>query len=265
MKEILNALISIEASENITILYAAESGSRAWGFASPNSDYDVRFIYTRPLEYYLTFNVELHRDVIEVPIDENDFDIRGWDIRKALHLFTRSNGALLEWLRSPIRYREPHTAIERLTELGKHAFDATALMYHYFRMGKKNAREFLRDDVVSLKKYLYVVRCLVAVDFIRTRGELPPVNFLELLKENALDTPEIWEFRDAAQEIVRQKRESQELGTGSRIPELDTYISKALESNEKEFDGYRKGDLRQRKWDNDLNQIFRSAIGYQGG
>ena len=95
MQEILETLKHIETSEKINILYAAESGSRAWGFASPNSDYDVRFIYARPIEHYLSFDVELKKDVIEQTLQPQDFDIRGWDIRKALGLFTRSNGALL--------------------------------------------------------------------------------------------------------------------------------------------------------------------------
>ena len=221
MQDILDSLNSIEKSQHIKVLYAAESGSRAWGFASPNSDYDVRFIYARPLEHYLAFDVELKRDVIEETIDSTDLDMRGWDIRKALHLFTRSNGALLEWLRSPICYRCPHAAIETLTELASHAFDPTALMYHYFRMAKNNAREFLRGDTVSLKKYLYVIRCFVAVDYIRMRCELPPVNYLALLDVTAGMSPKVEAMRDGALGLIHQKRASQELGTGARIPELE--------------------------------------------
>ena len=74
---IINRLQELEAENNVKILYACESGSRAWGFPSATSDYDVRFIYLRPVEWYLS--IEQKRDVIEYPV-ENDLDISGWDL-----------------------------------------------------------------------------------------------------------------------------------------------------------------------------------------
>ena len=112
-REILRRLKAIETDQAVTILYACESGSRAWGFASPDSDYDVRFLYVHDLDRYLSFDVERQRDVIECPI-EDDIDCSGWDLRKALQLFTRTNGALLEWLNSPIRYLERGETAESL-------------------------------------------------------------------------------------------------------------------------------------------------------
>src|SRR3954452_13450282 len=103
--QILKRLEEAEAEHGVRILYACESGSRAWGFASPDSDYGVRFIYAQPRNWYLSFDVERRRDVIEYPIVD-DIDQSGWDVRKALYLFTRNNGALLEWLHSPIVYLE---------------------------------------------------------------------------------------------------------------------------------------------------------------
>ncbi len=81
-------LAEIEAQENVRIVYACESGSRAWGFPSSDSDYDVRFIYLHPLEWYLS--IEKRRDVIERPIT-GVLDVNGWDLRKALQLFRKSN------------------------------------------------------------------------------------------------------------------------------------------------------------------------------
>jgi len=95
-------LARIEEDENISILWACESGSRAWGFESQNSDYDVRFIYLQRTEEYLRAS-DL-RDVIEKPISD-DLDISGWDLPKALRLFRKSNPPLLEWLQSPIVYQ----------------------------------------------------------------------------------------------------------------------------------------------------------------
>ena len=96
-------LRAIEANEQVTILYACESGSRAWGFPSSDSDYDVRFVYVRPLDWYLSIAVERRRDVIERPVDAT-LDISGWDLRKALNLLNTSNAPLIEWTTSPIGY-----------------------------------------------------------------------------------------------------------------------------------------------------------------
>ena len=111
-------------------MYACEAGSRAWGFESPDSDYDVRFVYVRPRDWYLSFGVERRRDVIERPIvDWDDIDCSGWDLRKALHLFSRTNGALLEWLNSPVRYVERGSFAASLRQLAAAHFNATALCY----------------------------------------------------------------------------------------------------------------------------------------
>src|SRR5690606_19278768 len=95
-------LCQIESENEIKILYACESGSRAWGFPSPNSDYDVRFIYVQHLDWHLS--MKDHKDSIDLPINK-DLDIGGWEIKKALGLLWRSNPPLLEWLNSPIVYQ----------------------------------------------------------------------------------------------------------------------------------------------------------------
>ena len=106
MEQLIHSrLIEIEAKNAIKIVYACESGSRAWGFPSANSDYDVRFIYIRPVDWYLSIYEK--RDVIEYPIDEQ-LDISGWDLKKALQLLRKTNPPLLEWLGSPIVYLEEY-------------------------------------------------------------------------------------------------------------------------------------------------------------
>ena len=105
---ILRELANLEKEHQVKILFACESGSRAWGFPSQDSDYDVRFIYLHPQDWYLSIEVERKRDVIELPISD-DLDITGWDLRKALQLFKKTNPPLLEWLGSPIIYAEPYT------------------------------------------------------------------------------------------------------------------------------------------------------------
>jgi predicted nucleotidyltransferase len=112
MKDIiLQKLTELEQSENIKILYACESGSRAWGFASPDSDFDVRFIYARNVNHYLS--IADMPDVVGLPVDEV-LDIGGWDLKKALKLFLKSNGPLYEWLQSPIVYRQDNTFADEM-------------------------------------------------------------------------------------------------------------------------------------------------------
>lgn len=113
-KEILKTLNQIEAQHNVKILYACESGSRAWGFPSPDSDYDVRYLYIRPVEAYLKLFPE--RDVIEGPIDEIK-DFVGWDLQKALKLLMKGNAPLIEWVRSPIVYKDNPWLRENLIKL----------------------------------------------------------------------------------------------------------------------------------------------------
>ena len=145
--------IEIERTEGVRLLYACESGSRAWGFASTDSDYDVRFLYLRPREWYLSIDVERRRDVIERPID-GLLDINGWDLRKALGLFRKSNPPLLEWLHSPIVYLDRHGVAERLRALLEQYYSPTACFHHYYHMAKGNYREYLKGEEVKLKKYL---------------------------------------------------------------------------------------------------------------
>src|SRR6056297_3590984 len=108
--EIQSRLEALEQQENIHIALAVESGSRAWGFASSDSDYDVRFVYLRPTNWYLSIDLERRRDVIEQPIID-EYDVGGWDLRKALQLLRKCNPPLLEWLNSPIVYRSDEQLI----------------------------------------------------------------------------------------------------------------------------------------------------------
>ena len=111
---ILHQLQQLEKTEGITILHAVESGSRAGGFPSPDSDYDVRFIYVRSCEAYL--RLEKRRDVLELPIDE-ELDISGWDLDKALRLLHGSNPTLFEWCQSPIVYKTTPLSCPRYTPI----------------------------------------------------------------------------------------------------------------------------------------------------
>ncbi len=253
--EIMNRLKAAEEEHGVTILYCCESGSRAWGFASPDSDYDVRFIYARPIDWYLSFDVERRRDVIENPIVDK-IDCGGWDIRKSLYLFSRTNGALLEWLNSPICYLERGSLASRLRELAPRAINKIALCYHYSHMARRNAREYLIKDQVRLKKYFYVLRPLLAIRFIEQDRGVPPVEFERLVEAVAPD-----DIKPGIAELLTQKRQTPELGLGKPIIEINQFIVRESERHGANYHGQGRPDILDKQHTADaLNAIFRASI-----
>ena len=178
--EIMHRLAKTEREEGVRILLAIESGSRAWGFASANSDFDVRFIYARPADWYLAVDIEERRDVIEYNIID-DIDLNGWDIRKALRLFKKSNPTFVEWLQSPFKYMEVGTFAESARQLMPLVYSCESGIYHYRSMAKTNYRSYLRADLVPIKKYFYVLRPLLSVRWLERYGTAAPIEFSKLL------------------------------------------------------------------------------------
>lgn len=172
------AIADIESRHDVRVLFAAESGSRAWGFASPDSDYDVRFIYVHRRDWYL--GIGEPRDVIEAMLP-GDLDLSGWDLRKTLRLFLRCNLALNEWLGSPIVYAERGELAQRMRTLITTGFRAPAGYHHYLRMAHGVFSEYLAQDPVRLKKLFYVLRPLLACRWIRETGRQPPTEFDRLV------------------------------------------------------------------------------------
>jgi uncharacterized protein len=215
------ALDRIQAEQGVTVLYACESGSRAWGFASPDSDYDVRFIYAHRRDWYLS--VFERRDVIELPL-EGDEDVNGWDLRKALRLLAKSNPVLLEWLQSPLVYRADARFHAGLLELASRFYSPTACHYHYFHMARKNFREHLGEEQVKLKKYFYVLRPVLACRWIERGLGMPPMEFMRLV-ETLLPQDGL---REAIVELRRRKMAEPELGTAPHVPVILEYLRSEL-------------------------------------
>lgn len=184
-KIIQQKLHEIETRYDVKVLYAVESGSRAWGFPSNDSDYDVRFIYIHRPDWYLAIDpqgVGLKRDVIEEPINDL-LDISGWELTKALRLFRKNNPPLLEWLRSEIVYDQRYGFVDDIRELETHVFDPNAMLYHYLNMAKNNYRDYLQGPEVRIKKYFYVLRPLLACQWIEKYHVTPPILFQTLTTE----------------------------------------------------------------------------------
>jgi len=184
-KKISEELRQVEHDFNVRILYACESGSRAWGFPSQNSDFDVRFIYVHPRDWYLS--IAERRDVIELPVDEI-LDVNGWDIRKTLQLLRRSNAPLMEWLVSPIKYYAMDAALNPLIELSRKAFLPDASLHHYLSMAKNNLIKVQETETPRIKSYLYSLRPMLCGKWIKVFGSQPPMQIDELLSALLPDT-----------------------------------------------------------------------------
>lgn len=216
-------LKDVEQSEGVQVLFAIESGSRAWGFASPDSDYDVRFIYRHPHDWYLSLHEA--RDVIERGIDEREIDLAGWDLRKALRLLLKWNPALHEWLVSPITYSQAGPGRSEMLALYEEHADLRAVGYHYLSIAKAQWSRMSAGDEVPLKKYFYVIRPLMALHWIATRYSVPPMNFAAL--REAEPWPQIMDH--TVDELIDVKRETPELGTRNRIEVIDRWIAEMLD------------------------------------
>ena len=162
----------IEEKENIKVLHAVESGSRAWGFASPDSDYDVRFIYVRNKNFYLSLRE--NKDFIDWELNEV-LDINGWDLKKALKHFHKSNATLFEWSNSPIVYYTTDEWKKLYERTASKYFSCKSALYHYYGTANKNYHEYLCDDMVNYKKYFYVLRPILACKWIDEKKCPPPV------------------------------------------------------------------------------------------
>jgi len=213
-------LNAIERKEAVRILLAVESGSRAWGFPSSDSDYDVRFLYVRPIEAYLA--VTPLRDVIERPIDAT-LDVNGWDLRKALQLMLRSNAVLIEWLTSPVRYRN-WAGADELLALARSAASLTSLTYHYQHQAQRSFEAVGEGNSARLKSYCYALRSALAIAWIRQRGEAPPMTIGALIAGLTLPEALVQPIR----QLIAHKVESGENATMARLSSFDAFITDAL-------------------------------------
>ncbi len=222
IEEIKKELARLESQHEIKILLAVESGSRAWGFASTDSDWDVRYIYIHKLDWYL--KIDALKDSQE-EILPNDLDLSGWELKKALRLFRKSNPPMLEWLRSPIVYAEQFSTAERLREMSAKFFNPKSCMYHYLSMAKGNFKEFLQRDLVRTKKYFYVLRPVLACDWIRETNYFPPMEFEKLVDAQVSDA----NIRKEIDELLKQKIAGEELKEEPKIEILNDFLAQKIE------------------------------------
>lgn len=217
-KLVLMKIKEIEEKENVRILHVVESGSRAWGFASPDSDYDVRFIYVRKMEDYLS----LHniKDFINWELNEV-LDINGWDLKKALQHFHKSNATLFEWGDSSVVYYSTDDWKELYENTAKQYFSVKSALYHYYGTANKNYNEYLLDDMVKYKKYFYVLRPVLACKWIEQKKSPPPVLFDDLARA-VLEK----DMKPVVERLLEKKVHMPEIDKAPQIGILNQYIEK---------------------------------------
>ncbi len=249
--KIISKLKEIENEHGIKILYAVESGSRAWGFESVDSDYDVRFIYAHPKDWYLS--IEDKRDVIEYPL-KDELDFSGWDIKKALQLYKKSNPPLYEWLNSPIVYLEKGSLVKELRDLMDEFYSPISSMHHYLHMAQGNYRDYLKGEIVRVKKYFYVLRPVFACMWIEKYKSQPPVEFMKLIQAFKLDN----RLKADIENLYKRKKEGIELDKEKKIIVINEFLVDKI--------GYFQKAIKKIEFKNSqqetliLDDIFRSCV-----
>lgn len=249
-EKIKKYLFDLEQEKGIEILLACETGSRAWGFPSPDSDFDVRIIYKHQKDWYLSLLEE--KDTIEFFLDNNEIDISGWDLRKSLRLLWKSNPPLLERIQSPIIYKVDSEFLININSIAQKTYSRIATIHHYLSMAKKAFDEVTSLQEYKLKKFFYALRASVACLWILEKEEMPPIEFSKMLigldlQENLLTRiNQLIEIKSAISETY--------LHTGEK--ELIDFMQSCINRADKEFKSLpsSKGQM------NDLNEFFRKTL-----
>lgn len=222
-------LSDVEAAHGVGVLWAIESGSRAWGFPSPDSDYDCRFLYVSRVEEYLS--LRRRRDVIETPLDKV-FDVNGWDLRKALGLMVKGNATAGEWLRSPIVYRGDARLRDALLDLADDVVDPFALTSHYLHVARNQLG--LLESSRTIKKFFYVLRPAATLRHLRVHGGVtPPIELSALLVESEADDA----VCRATEELIAAKARTREAGSVPVPALLRTFAENELSIAEARLPG----------------------------
>lgn len=246
-KLIIEKLDKIERDRGFKILFACETGSRAWGFPSPDSDYDVRFVYVENLDWHLS--LKNARDSFELPIND-ELDITGWELKKSLGLLWKSNAAMLERIQSPIIYKSEGLFLDEIMELARASFSPIAVMHHYLSMSKKYFDECMADNEVKLKKYFYAIRTAIAGAWVREMGTLPHIEMGKMM--GIVDE----EVKAKIATMIALKATKKEGYFHVREPLIDEFLKEMISKNEAVANDLpsAKGDIEA------LDEFYRKTV-----
>lgn len=249
-KLIKTELQRLEKEQQIKILYAVESGSRAWGFASKDSDWDVRFLYVHHPDWYLS--IDDKKDSMEVMLP-NDLDFAGWELRKTLKLFRKSNPPLLEWLRSPLIYMEQYSTTEQMRQLSSEYFNPKSCLYHYLHMARGNFKSYLQGDLVKMKKYFYVLRPLLACKWIEKTETIAPMEF-EVLVDTQVESDAL---KKEIEQLLARKKRGDEMDLAPRIGIIHEFLDVEIQRFTELLEGY---DMSMKPDTGKLDTLFRATL-----
>jgi predicted nucleotidyltransferase len=249
-EKIKSCLSELESEKGIEILLACETGSRAWGFPSPDSDFDVRIIYKHQLDWYLS--LEEKKDSIELFLENNEIDISGWDLRKCLRLLWKSNMPLMERIQSPMIYKVDRDFLSKINLLATNTYSRISAIHHYLKMAKKPFAEINEHDQFKLKKFFYAIRAAVACQWILEKEEIPPIDFHKML--DGVDIP--LNIKSKIQGLIKIKSTKSEKYLHEGEPELQDYIRENIKKADNEANQLpaAKGKME------DLNDFFKETL-----
>ncbi len=247
---IKHKLKELESQYSIKIVYACETGSRAWGFPSPDSDYDVRIIYRHEPDWYLSLSDK--KDTIEFMSDDGELDITGWDIKKCLKLMWKSNGALLERVQSPVVYTEENNISSVLKQYSEKCFAPIATMHHYLGMAKNSFSEIEGRDEIKLKKLFYALRATLACKWIIEKDSVPPIVFITMVNELSFDA----ELKTRIKDLISLKSGKNESYMHSAERTINEFILNEIEKAENIFNSL----AGRKEKEVDLDGLFRNIL-----
>lgn len=216
------ALHRLEQEKDCRILFAVESGSRAWGFASPDSDYDIRAVFVRPLSAYLRVGGEADETFSAMLPD--DLDIVGWDLRMYLRHLLKSNASVLEWLDSPIVYLDSGLRQE-LCGMKEEFVKPVSVAFHYASLLRHSLEDFDADGTIRIKKLCYALRAGLCARWAVKRETMPPTRFADVLAGTDLSSAE----RGAIDDLLSVKANAGEVVRVTPSPALLPLIADRLD------------------------------------
>lgn len=251
---ILKELHRIEREYDVKILLAVESGSRAWGFASPDSDYDVRFIYVQKPEWY--FSVGKHPDTIEYMSADRLLDFSGWELRKTLQLLSKTNPNLSDWLLTDKIYLCDNEFLNIIRDAQARFYNPIHAAYHFFNIAKRHDEGYLRRNGCTLKRFLYFLRGLLACEYIEKHQQHPPVDFRELVDSTVADE----NLKDKIHTLLAMKTKSKESDANVVDKALQDFAYSLYDGREKKLADFRPS-LKERSLSELDAILYRYASG----
>ena len=249
MKNIIfEKLQEIEETRQVKVLFACEAGSRAWGFHSVQSDYDVRFVYLQHRDHYVTLGNP--NDSLNFGVNQQ-LDLNGWDVRKFLQLMAKSNATVMEWLRSPVGYVSEPAFVDEARQLMVRYFNPLATYYHYAGLARNHMEE-VSQLIPTVKVYLHAARALIAAQWVVRNQSPPPTLFNDLLRFVGSDST-----REVLDQLMLMKRSDNNLLT-EKVAELEQWMEQTFTDNEHE-----KATLKHEKVGlEELDVFYRKVLGW---